>query len=125
MELPVAEYSLLSCKRCPGEEGLAMMESAGIIGDKPHFHLKVHTGRYTHSLTPISLLAGRAILGVHLTPKCEWQMKVSTSTRSRRAEKGSAGRSRPDAVTRHHIYHHTKHFCLDDRVAIHIILLSL
>jgi hypothetical protein len=91
MELPVAEYSLLSCKRCPGEEGLAMMESAGIIGDKPHFHLKIHTGRYTHSLKPISLLARRAILGVHLTPKCEWQMKVSTSTQVGEPKKAVRG----------------------------------
>jgi hypothetical protein len=71
IELSIAEYSLLSCKRCPGEEGLAMMESAERVGDKLHFHLKIHTGRYTRSLTPMSLLAGRAILGVHLTPKCE------------------------------------------------------
>jgi hypothetical protein len=68
IELSVAEYWLLSCKRCPGEKGLAMKENAGSVGDKPHFHLKIHTGRYTHSLALMSLLAERAILGIHPTP---------------------------------------------------------
>jgi hypothetical protein len=92
IELSVAEYWLLSCKRCPGEKGLAMKENAGSVGDKPHFHLKIHTGRYTHSLALMSLLAERAILGIHLTPKCDWQMKSfnfdSKSESRKRAVRG-------------------------------------